>query len=118
MTARENILLCLEQCAAVSRLPFYRERGKFDSVDDDCIANLLAEVKWSKMSPSAVREVIEFVLARCDVRSVARMSGAANAERETLRGVLADMASDGHEVIDVDAEKQANATNTAVRKVA
>lgn len=117
MTARDNILLVLEQYAAADeRAPSASDGSKFSMCTEDGIANLLKEIDWSRIPAEKVREIFEFALARLDIRSVARMSGVANAERETLRGVLAEMKADGHEVVDVDAVTNTSGTNA--RKVA
>ena len=76
MTARDNILLCLEQYAAAEALAANDGSG-LSMGTEYCIANLLAEIDWSKMAPAKVRAIFQLLLARCDVRTVARMSGVA-----------------------------------------
>jgi hypothetical protein len=100
MTARDNILLCLEQYAAA------QASSKYSVGTEHCVSNLLAVVDWTRMPTAMIRDIVTFVLDRCDARSVARMSGAANAEREALRGILGAMKADGRKVLDIDAVKQ------------
>lgn len=102
MTNRENILLCIKQWAAANATGALRNDGLVGTVDCDTVTNILAEIDWSRMPAAKVLAIIDFIIAQCDVRSVARMSGVANSERETLRRVLAEMAGDGCNVISID----------------
>lgn len=102
MAYRDNILTCIAQWAAANARGGLRQEGKVGTVDDNCIANLLEEVDWVKMPASRVLAIIDFIIALCDSPSIARMAGAADQERECLRRVLAQMADDGFEVIDID----------------
>lgn len=100
MTARENILLCLRQYAAAGE-QCKRETG-FDVGEHYCISNLLEQIDWHRIPAAKWLEIFAFILDRCDIRAVARMSGTANDERTGLRRVLAEMAADGEQVIDID----------------